>query len=113
MRAGELRHSLIIEAKTMTVDANGDRTEAWATFVECWGSIATGTGREFFAAKQTLVDLSHVISMRFTAGVKHDMRVKFVDPKNSNVVRYFNIRAILNPDERSERLAIQASEVVA
>lgn len=112
MRAGDLRHSLVIEAKTMAVDVNGDRTETWATFAECWGSVATGTGREFFAAKQTIVDLSHNILIRFIAGVKHDMRIKFLDPKNGNVDRYFNIRAVLNRDERNEMLSIQASEVV-
>ena len=113
MRAGDLRHSLILETKTMTVDANGDRTETWTTFLECYGSIATGNGREFFAAKQTIVDLSHSLIIRFVAGIKHDMRVKFVDPKNSNVARYFNIRAILNPDERNEMIELQASEVFA
>lgn len=112
MRAGELRHWLVIEAKTMSVDANGDRTETWASFAECWGSIATGNGREFFSAKQTIADLSHVILMRFVVGVKHEMRVKFADPKNSNTARYFNIRAILNPDERNEMLTLQASEVI-
>jgi head-tail adaptor len=39
------------------------------------------------------------------------MRVKFTDPKNSNAARYFNIRAIANPDERNEMLALQCSEV--
>lgn len=112
MRAGNLRHWLVIESKALEVDANGDRTEAWSTFVECWGSIATGNGREFFAARQTFADLSHIILIRFVPGVKHDMRVKFVDPKNAEAARYFNIRAILNPDERNQMLSFQASEVI-
>lgn len=112
MRAGNLRHWLVIESKTMAVDANGDRTETWASWLECWGSIATGNGREFFAAKQTIADLSHVIVIRFVAALKHDMRVKFADPKNSDTARYFNIRAVLNPDERNEMIELQCSEVV-
>jgi SPP1 family predicted phage head-tail adaptor len=111
MRAGKLRHWLIIEQNTISVDANGDRTESWATFAQCWGQIMSGVGREFFAAKQVYADLSHSILIRYVAGVKHDMRIKFVDPKNSNTVRYFNIRSVANRDERNESLQIQASEV--
>lgn len=112
MRAGYLRHSIIVENKTVSVDANGDRTESWATFLTCWASIETGNGREFFAAKQTIADLTHTIRMRFKAGLAPDMRIKYVDKKNADATRYFNIRAILNPDERNEMLALQATEVI-
>lgn len=112
MRAGDLRHWLLIEAKTVAVDANGDRTENWTTFVECWGSIRNGSGREFFAARQTIADLSHDIIIRYVAGLAPDMRVKYVDPKNANAARYFNIRSISNPNELNEMLRLQCSEVV-
>jgi head-tail adaptor len=39
------------------------------------------------------------------------MRVKYLDQKTSKV-RYFNIRTILNPDERNEMLVMQALEVL-
>lgn len=112
MKAGQLRHWVQVESKSVSVDANGDRTETWSTFIECWASIATGNGREFFLAKQTIADLTHVLTMRFLPGITADMRVRFDDPKISNASRYFNIRALLNPDERSEMLELQCSEVV-
>lgn len=111
MRAGQLRHWLLIEQKSLSVDANGDRTETWATYAECWGSIETSGGREFFAAKQTISDLTHAITVRYKAGITADMRVKYIDPKNSDSARYFNIRSIANPDERNETLSLQCSEV--
>ena len=111
MRAGQLYHAIVIEQKTMSVDDNGDRTETWTTFHECYASISTGNGRELFAAKQTFADLSHNVVIRFKAGIKHEMRVKFADPK-AETTRYFNIRAVMNPDERNEMLELQASEVI-
>ena len=111
MRAGTLRHWLLIEQKSLSVDANGDRTETWLTFAECWGSIETSGGREFFAAKQTISDLTHSINVRYKTGLTPDMRVKYTDPKNADAARCFNIRAIANPDERNEMLALQCSEV--
>lgn len=112
MRAGNLRHSISVETNTISVDANGDRTESWATFLTCWASIETGNGREFFAAKQTIADLTHTIRMRYVAALAPDMRIKYVDKKNADATRYFNIRAILNPDERNEMLTLQATEVI-
>jgi len=112
VRAGDLRHWLLIESKTVAVDSNGDRTETWATFAECWGHIRSGSGREFFGAKQTITDLSHDVLIRYVAGVTTDMRIKYVDPKNGNAERYFNIRAVNNPDELDEMLRLQCSEVI-
>lgn len=109
MRAGSLRHWLVIESKAVTPDANGDRTETWATFAECWASIETSGGREFFAAKQVIGDLTHSLQIRFIAGLAPDMRVKYADQKTGKV-RYFHIRAIVNPDERSEMLMLQCTE---
>jgi SPP1 family predicted phage head-tail adaptor len=111
MRAGNLQHSITIQQKALTVDVNGDRTEAWTTYLTCWASIETGNGREFFAAKQIMADLTHTVRIRYYAGLRPDMRVAYTDQK-TNVTRYFNIRAILNPDERNEMLVLQATEVL-
>jgi len=110
MRAGELRHWLAIQKPTITVSTSGNRTEAWAMFAEFWGSVSTGSGREFWQAKQVISDLTHSITLRYVSGVTDAMRVKFVDPK-TNAIRYFNIRNVLNADERTEMLSIMATEV--
>jgi hypothetical protein len=34
------------------------------------------------------------------------------DPKNADKARYFNIRAMVNPDERNETLMLQCTEVL-
>ena len=111
MRSGALRHLIDIEANIIAVDANGDRTETWASVHQCWASIETGNGREFFAARQVMADLTHTIRMRFVIGLTPAMRVKYVDQK-TQAVRYFDIKSILNPDERDEMLNIQATEVL-
>ena len=111
MRAGALRHLIDIESNTIDVDANGDRTEAWASVHQCWASIETGNGREFFAARQVMADLTHTIRLRFVIGLTPAMRVKYVDQK-TRATRYFDIKSILNPDERDEMLTMQATEVL-
>ena len=111
MRAGALRHLIDIEPNTIAVDANGDRTETWTSVHQCWASIETGNGRELFAARQVVADLTHTIRLRFVIGLTPAMRVKYVDQK-TQAVRYFDIKSILNPDERDEMLTMQAVEVL-
>jgi len=110
IRAGAMLHDLIIESKTTSTDANGNRSEAWSTHLTCWGSIEAGRGREFWSAKSVVADLSHTITIRYTDSLNESMRVKYVDPK-SNRTRYFNIRSIASPDERTHMLILLCTEV--
>lgn len=111
MRAGNLRHLIDIEQVMVDVDSNGDRTESWQLFHQCWASIETGNGREFFAARQVMADLSHTIRLRFKPGLIPAMRVKYYDAKTAST-RYFDLKSLTNPDERDEMLTAQAVEVL-
>jgi SPP1 family predicted phage head-tail adaptor len=111
VRAGPLRHYIRIEKKTIDVSGDGDRTETWTTFAEVWASVETGNGREFFAARQVIADLTHTIRMRYLVDITPDMRIAYDDQKTGRT-RYFDIKSILNPDERDEMLTMQATEVL-
>jgi SPP1 family predicted phage head-tail adaptor len=111
VRAGPLRHYIRIEKKTIDVSSDGDRTETWTTFAEVWASVETGNGREFFAARQVIADLTHTIRLRYLPGLAPDMRIAYDDQKTGRT-RYFDIKSILNPDERDEMLTMQATEVL-
>jgi len=106
-----MRHQIRIEQKTIDVSGDGDRTETWTTFAEVWASVETGNGREFFAARQVMADLTHTIRLRFVIGLTPAMRVRYTDQK-TKATRYFDIKSILNPDERDEMLTMQAVEVL-
>lgn len=111
MRSGTLRHLIRVEQKTIDVSGDGDRTETWTTFAEVWASVETGNGREFFAARQVIADLTHTIRMRYIVNITPDMRIAYDDLKTGRT-RYFDIKSILNPDERDEMLTMQATEVL-
>jgi SPP1 family predicted phage head-tail adaptor len=111
VRGGDLRHLIRVEQKTIDVSGDGDRTETWTTFAEVWASVETGNGREFFAARQVIADLTHTIRMRYVMNITPDMRIAYDDQKTGRT-RYFDIKSILNPDERDEMLTLQATEVL-
>jgi SPP1 family predicted phage head-tail adaptor len=110
VRAGKLRHRVEIQQAAIEVDANGDRTETWSMFTELYASIETGNGREYYAAKQTISDISHTLRMRFRPGIKPEMRVKYIDKKNGNRERYFNIRAVNVNEEWADDMLLQCTE---
>jgi SPP1 family predicted phage head-tail adaptor len=111
MTAGALRHRIAIQSKTVATDGNGNRSETWADHYTCWASISSSGGREFYQARQVNAELTHEVSIRFKAGITAIMRIKYTDPKDSNAIRYLEIRAVNNPDQRRRMLSLMCREV--
>jgi len=105
MRAGKLRHSIIIEKKTLTTDNMGGFTEVWSEHTITRASIYPMRGTE----KVEFMKLGHTnvynIWIRYFSGVLADMRIVFGS-------RYFEILSVLNPEEKNVDLFITAKELV-
>ena len=52
MRAGELRHKLIIQTPTETADGLGGYSVAWDDAKTVWGALWPLRGREYLANQQ-------------------------------------------------------------
>lgn len=108
MEAGSLRHVISIQEKTQTSDGMGGFTTTWADVsglsslrASIWPLRAT----ERLDNAKLELSITHRIRIRYRAGITPDMRVKFGS-------RYFNIRSIINPDERNKMLEFLAEEVI-
>lgn len=103
MKAGKLRHRIVFE---QPVENPGPFNEArfnWTTYREVWAEVRPMSGREYFASQQAQSDVSHEITTRYLAGVTPRMRVRFGS-------RIFDIRAVMNVEERNIQLRILAVE---
>jgi SPP1 family predicted phage head-tail adaptor len=105
LRPSDLRHRVRIEQGIVTSDGAGGRSVTWALFEETWAWIAPLTGEEKFLAEQLEDKITHTIRMRFRDGITPSMRITFED-------RVFNIRAVLNPEERDWVLTLLCDEGV-
>lgn len=77
MRAGRLRHRVVIEQRTEgTADAFGAPALTWTTFATRWADVRPLQGRELFAAQQVQANVSHAVRLRHLAGVLPDMRLR-------------------------------------
>ncbi len=75
MRAGKLRHRLIIERPQQSRSTSGAPVETFITFAQVWGAVEPLRGREFFAAQEIHSEVTTRIRIRYLAGITAAMRV--------------------------------------
>lgn len=105
MRAGALRHSVIIQTSTPSQSGTGEVTESWGTFATVKASISPSSGREFFASEQLNAEMSHKVKIRYLSGVTTKMRVLFGS-------RVLDILSIVNIDEKNHEMILMCKEFV-
>ena len=105
-RAGELRHTIVIQQEARTPDGQGGFTIVWNTFATVYGGFEPLSGVESVVARQLQDATTHRLTIRYLSGVKAGMRVLY----NS---RLFNIRDVLNLDERNRWMELRVEEGVA
>ena len=105
MRAGQLRHRVILQALVNTPDAAGGNIETWVNVATVWGKVEPIRGREFWAAQQANTSLDTVVTIRYLEGITPLNRVKFG-------ARIFKIHTVINPLEGRRELQLMCEEVI-
>jgi len=107
MRAGQLRHQVVIEQPTTSSDGYGDEIAGWTTFATVWASVEPIRGKEYFMAKDASQEESHQVThrvrIRYLSGVLPTMRITWGS-------RAFDIHAVLNTDERDIEMELLCTE---
>lgn len=109
VRMCDLRHSITFQEENATADDGGGFTDPWdnptnvATLKAC---IEPLKGMERLRSLQLETPVSHKITTRYRAGLKPEHRILFG-------TRVFNVRAIINIEEKNKWFEIMADEGVA
>lgn len=104
-----LRHRIVIEEAVPNPDGGGGSSDVWTdaqVVARAWARIEPLRGREMLAAMKLESRITHRVTLRYRPGVTAAMRVCFKD-------RHFNIRAVINLEERNETLELLCEEGVA
>ncbi|EQM72022.1 phage head closure protein [Pseudomonas tohonis] len=107
MRAGTLRHQVVIEAPQHEQDPEtGAMRTTWVEWARVWARIEPLSARDFIAAQAVQSEVTARITIRYREGVTAAMRI-------NHSGRLYNIHGVL-PDARSGReyLTLPASEGV-
>lgn len=114
MRAGTLRHRVTIQAATETSNTRGATAVAWDDLATVYAQIKTTGGDERQASDQVIPVASHTVELRqplpnaLQLTPKH--RLKWV--AGPNLIRYFGILAIGEPDNKMRRVVVSCEELV-
>jgi SPP1 family predicted phage head-tail adaptor len=105
MRAGNLRNYVEIKQPplTETFDANGELITTPIHFAYAWASIEPLVGREYWASRQVVSEVTGTIKLRYIAGVKTTMKV--IDG-----LKTYDIEAVIDVENRHEELTLLVKE---
>lgn len=96
MRAGKLRHRIVIEYPVETQDSTGGVSQSWGTYAKTRAEKITSGGREFYAAQKINAETQVLFRIRHIAGLTTKMRVNHGD--------VYDILTIADPDGRGREL---------
>lgn len=106
MRAGRLRHTIVIQRRVAGQDSYGQPLESsWENFKTVRASVEPLQGREFFSAQAVQSEANVRFRMRHVSGVTSDMRISF-----SGDIYEIHGQPI-NPNNRSRELHIMAKRI--
>jgi SPP1 family predicted phage head-tail adaptor len=103
VKAGDLRHRVVIESPTRTSDGAGGSTTEWNTVAEIWAAIWSRTVDEDFTLDRVAGTASHDIWIRYRSDVTPDMRIRCGS-------RIFDILGAIDVEDRGAWLKCPSEE---
>lgn len=101
--AGKLDQRVTIQSFTESQGTDGALTKSWITFATRWAMIEPTNGTERWRSDQVASEVTHRITMHYTAGVTSEMRIVLGS-------RTFDILSVVNRDEAGAMIEILAVE---
>jgi len=107
MRAGSLRHRLIIQEPTSSTGGGfgASRKQDYQDFKTVWGAIWPLRGTELLTAQQLGSEITSRIRIRYTNGLTPRHRIQLGDSTT-----YYDILSIINADKRNIYIDLMVTE---
>ena len=103
MSIGDRRRQVALQSRSDTLDDYGQRVRTWATVANIMAHVEPLYGRELEAARATMQQVTHRITIRYRTNIAAQMRFVYAG-------RYFNINAIMDTDTRHRELQVLCTE---
>tara|TARA_R110000823_G_scaffold248303_1_gene371916 strand:- start:40 stop:387 length:348 start_codon:yes stop_codon:yes gene_type:complete len=114
MSVGSMRSKLELQSSAASSDGGGSSSLTWSKVVTVYGSINPSRANESLFGDQLREVLTHVIIIRHRYNITTKNRLVQTFIRNGiEVTRTFNVKGILNPDNKFKYLHIGCEEGVA
>jgi len=106
LHAGLLEHHVLLQRLTLSPDGHGGGTQSWAVLGTPWAYIVPASAWENLKSMQLESPITHTIYIRYRLDIKARDRIVHRG-------RNFNIRSIIDMEEKKIFLELKAEEGVA
>ena len=103
---GKMRYPMKLQSATRTTDAGGGSAESWSTVATIYADIKPINAEESYRQGVIQESVTHDVYVRFRAGLSTSNRLLYES-------RVFNIKGVLNIDERDRFMKLSCKEGVA
>jgi SPP1 family predicted phage head-tail adaptor len=105
---GQLKLQVTIQQPVKTSDGMMGFTETWGDVATVWAAILPVSAHRRVEAKQSGINMTHDVTIRYRAGVLPSYRIKYHDLAGDD--RYFSISGIVDQREAHKYLLITCAE---
>lgn len=102
IRAGELDRRVTLQQRSTSQDTFGQQVTTWTDVAVLWANVRPLSGRELLTAGAINAELSHVVTIRYRAGITPAMRLTYGG-------QVFNILSVVDPEMAHVSLELQCS----
>ena len=107
LRAGTLRHRLILQSRNSTGDGMGGVTYSWTNERTVYGAIWPLRGTERLTAQQLESSITCQVRIRYASDVSPANRIQVGD-----TTQYLDIVSVVNPEYRNRELILYCKEAL-
>jgi SPP1 family predicted phage head-tail adaptor len=111
MTIGKMNRRLHFQTQSRTSDGGGSSAVSYSDSFTTFGQIIPKSGTEKLFGDQLEENITHIIKIRYRKDVTHKNRIQY--RPDSNLTRTFNVKRVLNVNDRNKYLNIQCVEGVA
>jgi len=110
MLSGTMRKRITFQARSVSQDSFGAQVPVWTDVITMWAEVAPASGRELQAAAAVNQELTHTITTRWPGASVTITPAHRAVMKNNG--RVFDIKSVINVDERNHTQMVQAVELL-
>ena len=106
MGIGKFRHFITLQGQGTTRDSGGGISSGFSTIASVYANVVPKSGKEVYKRGKLIGSVTHEITIRYRTDITNASRISFNN-------KLFNIRSIINIDERGRYLKLMCEEGVA
>lgn len=110
MRAGLLRHRVVLQRGSASQDSFGGVSQTWSAAGTVWAAVEPLSGREFLDSKLIEAEITTRIRIRRRSGVTEGHRITWTEP--GGAAHNYEVQAVIEDPTHRREMQLMCREVM-